>query len=266
MTSYRLEMCTLGGAEGAGGDSGKGKGKVDPSFELAYLGPERSAGGQQHRGAAAGVCCLCQAGACAHALLTQHCAHPPTPCPPPPPPSAVVSDLEPGHRYSFRCAAINAQGSSGWGAVAQADTLPGLPYPVDPLHLVAATATTVKLRWGQPYGRGARVTGYTVEMAPTEEFEAAVEAQAAAAAPAAPGGGEGPAVQEEEQQGAPPVALEQEQQQPAANGVRAGSSSAASEAESGDPESLVQQVYQGADSACTGEPRASRAHAARVQI
>ena len=38
-------MCCQGSSEGPHGDSGaKGKGKVDPPWELAYLGTERSAG------------------------------------------------------------------------------------------------------------------------------------------------------------------------------------------------------------------------------
>ena len=45
ITSYRLEMCCLGGVEGRRGDGGKGKAKVDPPFELAHLGPQTSAGG-----------------------------------------------------------------------------------------------------------------------------------------------------------------------------------------------------------------------------
>lgn len=48
ITSYRLEMCCLGGVEGGRGEGGKGKVKVDPPFELAYLGPERTAGGWGH--------------------------------------------------------------------------------------------------------------------------------------------------------------------------------------------------------------------------
>ena len=43
--AYRLEMCCQGSTEGARGDGGKGKGKMDPPFELAYLGPDRTAGG-----------------------------------------------------------------------------------------------------------------------------------------------------------------------------------------------------------------------------
>lgn len=52
ITSYRLEMCCLGGVEGGRGEGGKGKAKVDPPFELAYLGPERIAGGWGHGGVA----------------------------------------------------------------------------------------------------------------------------------------------------------------------------------------------------------------------
>lgn len=46
ITSYRLEMCCVGGVEGGRGEGGKGKAKLDPPYELAYLGPERTAGGR----------------------------------------------------------------------------------------------------------------------------------------------------------------------------------------------------------------------------
>lgn len=38
-------MCCVGGVEGGRGQGGKGKAKLDPPYELAYLGPERTAGG-----------------------------------------------------------------------------------------------------------------------------------------------------------------------------------------------------------------------------
>lgn len=126
ITSYRLEMCCLGGVEGGRGEGGKGKVKVDPPFELAYLGPERT---------------------------------------------AEVDGLEPGRRYAFRCSAINAQGSSGWGPTSQLDTLPGLPFPVDCLSLAAATSTSLRVQWSQPYGQGAPVTGYVLEVADAAALE-----------------------------------------------------------------------------------------------
>lgn len=119
-----------------------------------------------------GSCRLHQVGSCRLPAWLTLLGTPPLP--------AVVSGLEPGHRYSLRCSAINAQGSSGWGPVAQAETLPGLPYPVDSLTLGAATANTIKLRWSAPYGRGAPVTSYAVEVA-----EAAALAQQQATAQAA---------------------------------------------------------------------------------
>lgn len=87
-----------------------------------------------------------------------------------------MGGLEPGRRYAFRCSAINAQGSSGWGPVAQLDTQPGLPFPVDCLSLAAATSTSLRLQWSQPYGQGALVTGYVLEVADA----AALEQQAGA--------------------------------------------------------------------------------------
>ena len=90
---------------------------------------------------------------------------------------AVVTGLDAGHRYAFRCSAINDQGSSGWGPVAQVDTLPGLPFPVDSLHLVAAASTSLKLRWSQPFGQGAAVGSYIVEVAQTAALQHQLQLQ-----------------------------------------------------------------------------------------
>ncbi|KAL4434999.1 hypothetical protein ABPG77_003824 [Micractinium sp. CCAP 211/92] len=199
--TYRLEMCSLGSVEGPSGDGGKGKGKVDPGFELAYLGPQ---------------------------------------C------GAVVTDLEPGHRYSFRCSAMSEQGSSGWGLTMQAETLPGLPFEVDSLHLVAAAPTSLKLRWSRPFGRGARVNSYVLEVAITAVLEATQAAHAAQQAAAA--------AQQQEQlhelaaaqggQGAPALVQDQ-QQQPQTNGLYPSSSSGF------DEDAHFWPAYQGPDSSCT---------------
>lgn len=93
-----------------------------------------------------------------------------------------MGGLEPGRRYAFRCAAINAQGSSGWGPVAHVDTLPGPPFPVDCISLAGATSTSLRLQWSQPYGQGALVSSYVVE---------AADAAAVQAAQQQPGGSEG---------------------------------------------------------------------------
>lgn len=89
----------------------------------------------------------------------------------PTPGAAEVDGLEPGRRYAFRCSAINAQGSSGWGPTSQLDTLPGLPFPVDCLSLAAATSTSLRVQWSQPYGQGAPVTGYVLEVADAAALE-----------------------------------------------------------------------------------------------
>lgn len=206
ITTYRLEVCSLGSIEGPSGNAGKGKAKVDPGFELAYLGPQHS---------------------------------------------AVVSNLEPGHRYAFRCSAMSEQGSSGWGPAMQAETLPGLPFEVDSLHLAAAAPTSLRLRWDQPFGRGARVTSYVLEMAITavlEVTQAAAAAQRATAATqqqqlppqeqlvaAAQGGQGAPALVQEQQQ--------QLQQHPNSEHLTGGSAA--------DVDALFWQAYQGVDSSCT---------------
>lgn len=82
-----------------------------------------------------------------------------------------MGGLEPGRRYAFRCSAINAQGSSGWGPVTQLDTLPGLPFPVDCLNLAATTSTSLRVHWSQPYGQGSPVTGYVLELAQAAALE-----------------------------------------------------------------------------------------------
>lgn len=99
-------------------------------------------------------------------LLAEPVQHLWSPAHPPYSPwAAEVNGLEPGRRYAFRCSAINAQGSSGWGPTSQLDTLPGLPFPVDCLSLAAATSTSLRVQWSQPYGQGAPVTGYVLEVA-----------------------------------------------------------------------------------------------------
>ena len=90
------------------------------------------------------------------------------------PRGAALAGLEPGFRYALRCSAINDQGSSGWGPTAHVETLPGLPFPVDSLQLVATASTIFKLRWSQPYGRGAAVTGYVLELAMVAPSQSAV--------------------------------------------------------------------------------------------
>ncbi len=166
----------------------------------------------------------------------------------------MVTDLEPGHRYSFRCSAMSEQGSSGWGLTMQAETLPGLPFEVDSLHLVAAAPTSLTLRWSQPFGRGSRVTSYVLEMAITAVLEAAQAAHAAQQAAAA--------AQQQEQlhelaaaqggQGAPALVQDQ-QQQPQTNGLYPSSSSGF------DEDAHFWPAYQGPDSSCTGEGSAQTA-------
>ena len=76
-----------------------------------------------------------------------------------------VTDLMPGTTYDFRVMAISNQGGSPWSAVGSATTLPSVPLaPVRPV-VSACSSTSFQLNWREPYGQGASVTNYTVNMA-----------------------------------------------------------------------------------------------------
>ena len=156
----------------------------------------------------------------------------------------MVNGLEPGHRYALRCSAINELGSSGCGPVAHAGTLPGLPFPVDSLHLVAAASTSLKVQWRQPFGQGCAVSGYALELALAAALAAALAVLEHGAAAAA----EVSQLQEEDssaaEQGVQQQELQKQQQQQEQQANGAGHSSV---------DALFQTVYQGSECGCTGE-------------
>ena len=145
VASYRLEQRCLGRVEELALPPGAGKGKAqaDPSFQAAYLGPERS----------------CE-----------------------------LRDLEPGMRHELRLLAINTQGASPWSPPVRVDTKPGPPFPPEPPELAAAASSTaLQLCWVRPYGQGAVVNNYILQVctrrALLEAQQLAAAAVAAAAAP-----------------------------------------------------------------------------------
>lgn len=76
-----------------------------------------------------------------------------------------VTDLMPGTTYEFRVMAINQQGGSPWSATGSASTLPSVPLPPPPPTISACSSHALHLTWREPYGQGAPVTSYTVNMA-----------------------------------------------------------------------------------------------------
>jgi hypothetical protein len=76
-----------------------------------------------------------------------------------------VTDLLPGTTYDFRVAAVNGQGGSGWSPVGSATTQPSAPMPPEAPAVITCSSTSLQLSWREPYGQGAPVTAYTVNMA-----------------------------------------------------------------------------------------------------
>lgn len=112
---------------------------------------------------------VCKAGPRPHATSR----FPPlTPSPSPLPPTrsgtenlVQVTDLMPGTTYQFRVTAINALGGSPWSPVGSATTLPSVPLAPGAPTVAACSSHSLQLSWREPYGQGAPVTSYTVNMA-----------------------------------------------------------------------------------------------------
>jgi hypothetical protein len=91
---------------------------------------------------------------------------------------ADVSDLEPGTRYEFRAAAVNALGASTWSATAACDTLVGAPLaPGAPTVAPAAAPGALALSWRRPDSQGGAVSGFEAQAC---AVAALLEARAAA--------------------------------------------------------------------------------------
>jgi hypothetical protein len=104
---------------------------------------------------------------------------------------ADVCDLEPGARYEFRAAAVNAHGAGAWSAASACDTLVGAPLaPGAPAVAPAAAPGALALSWRRPDGQGGAVAGFEAQAC---EVAALLEARArtAAAPPSAPGSSSG---------------------------------------------------------------------------
>ena len=104
---------------------------------------------------------------------------------------AEVPGLAPGVRYQFRVAAANKQGASPWSAAGEVETKPGTPLPPDaPAILYGAAPRSLQLRWVPPYGRGAPVDSYIVQLRLVDAAAAATASAGSAAPKAANGGGD----------------------------------------------------------------------------
>ncbi|KAK9843498.1 hypothetical protein WJX81_006001 [Elliptochloris bilobata] len=79
---------------------------------------------------------------------------------------ARVEGLEPGLRYLFRVAAINAEGSSDHSEIGTASTMAAPPgRPSAPRLVSAAGAFSLRLAWSEAQPRGAPIMAYTLAMA-----------------------------------------------------------------------------------------------------
>lgn len=77
---------------------------------------------------------------------------------------AEISGLSPGMSYEFKVNATNRQGQSPWSTSILA-TKAGLPLPPAPPSIgEGSTARSLELRWERPYGNGAVVDSYVVQM------------------------------------------------------------------------------------------------------
>ena len=79
--------------------------------------------------------------------------------------SAEISGLEAGRKYEFKVSATNRQGTSPWSAISVLATRPGLPLtPAPPSAVPGAVSRTLELQWTRPYGNGAPVDSFVVQM------------------------------------------------------------------------------------------------------
>lgn len=99
---------------------------------------------------------------------------------------AELRDLAAGMRYQLRLSAHNAKGASPWSEMLEAETRPGLPEaPGAPEPAAAPGSASLQLRWCQPYGHGAPVSSYILQMCRAAELAEALKQAAAAAEEAA---------------------------------------------------------------------------------
>ncbi|BDA40522.1 probable fibronectin type-III domain-containing protein 3a [Coccomyxa sp. Obi] len=126
--SYRLELCRVGPTEGWNCGASKGKQKREEVFSSVLLED-------------GGLGC-----------------------------HADIDSLDPGNEYLLRVIANNSLGSSPASAVGRVCTKAAPPVPPDPpqMGMQAATANALQLAWSEPWGNGAPITSYTLEMAPAD--------------------------------------------------------------------------------------------------
>ncbi len=83
---------------------------------------------------------------------------------------AEIQGLDPGMKYEFRVNASNKQGTSSWSSTAVLSTKPGLPLsPAAPAITHGSAPRSLELTWVKPYGQGAPVDSYIVQMKMAEK-------------------------------------------------------------------------------------------------
>jgi len=81
---------------------------------------------------------------------------------------AEIQGLDPGIKYEFRVGASNKQGTSAWSNTAILTTKAGLPLsPTLPTISHGSAPRSLDLSWVKPYGQGAPVDTYIVQMKST---------------------------------------------------------------------------------------------------
>ena len=92
---------------------------------------------------------------------------------------AEITGLSPGMSYEFKVNATNKQGQSPWSNTSVLATKAGLPVvPLPPrAGSEGSSARSLEFRWDRPYGNGAVVDSYVVQMMRLAELEQAQQQQ-----------------------------------------------------------------------------------------
>lgn len=85
-----------------------------------------------------------------------------------------VRGLLPGVEYVFRVQAFNGCGASGWSRLLKVSTRPGAPAAPLPPIIGKSTSDSMTVSWSPPDSRGLMITGFTVQVAQSDDHGNAV--------------------------------------------------------------------------------------------